>query len=150
MNNDNKQELADKLVFAFMQFKKMKFQPKDFDGITHGEIGVLFCMKKGFKDEKDGIKVSQLSKKMKVASPTITQQINSLESHGFVKRTMDLKDRRVIRIQITEKGEEVLKKAQDGLHNFVYGLVDYMGEDDSDKFINLLNKVFDYMNKQNN
>lgn len=145
MKKENKEEIADKLVFSFLQFKKFKFHPKEIDGITHGEIGLLFCMKKGFKDEKDGIKVSQLSRKMKVAAPTVTQQINALESRGFVKRTMDLNDRRVVRVQLTEKGEAVLEKARASFRKFIYGFVDYIGEDDSAKFIELLTKLFDYM-----
>lgn len=148
MEKDNKEEIADKLIFAFVQLKKVKFHSKDIEGVTHGEMHVLFCMKKGFKNEKEGIKVSQLSKKLRVAAPTITQQINALESRGFVKRTMDLKDRRVVRIQLTEKGEEILKKAQKEFHNLVYELVDYLGEDDSEKFIKLLTKLFSYMNEK--
>ncbi|MFL0252213.1 MarR family winged helix-turn-helix transcriptional regulator [Clostridium neuense] len=148
MEKDNKEEIADKLIFAFVQFRKVKFHSKYIAGITHGEMHVLFCMKKGFKNEKEGIKVSQLSKKLRVASPTITQQINALESRGFVKRTMDLNDRRVVRIQLTDKGEEILKKAQKEFHDLVYGLVDYLGEDDSDKFIELLTKLFDYMKEE--
>jgi len=148
MNKNNKEEIADKLVFAFVQFKKVKFHQIEIEGITHGEMHVLFCMRKGFKNEKEGIKVSQLSKKLRVAAPTITQQINALESHGLVKRTMDLKDRRVVRIQLTDKGEEILKKAQKQFHNMVYDIVDYLGEDDSAKFVELLTKLFDYMNKE--
>ena len=148
MNKDNKEEVADKLIFAFVQFKKVKFHHKEIEGITHGEMHVLFCMRKGFKNEKEGIKVSQLSKKLRVAAPTITQQVNALESRGFVKRTMDLKDRRVVRIQLTDKGEEILKKAQKQFHNMVYDIVDYLGEEDSAKFVELLNKLFDYMNKE--
>ncbi|KOF58017.1 MULTISPECIES: MarR family winged helix-turn-helix transcriptional regulator [Clostridium] len=146
--DNGKEEIVDRLIFAFSRIRKVKFHPKEIDGVTHGEIMVLFCMKKGFKDEKNGIKVSQLSKKLKVAAPTVTQQINSLENCGLVKRTMDLKDRRVVRIQITEKGDRLIEKAQKGFHNFVYGLVDYLGEDESNEFINLLTKLFDYMNKK--
>ncbi|MCR3757673.1 MarR family winged helix-turn-helix transcriptional regulator [Clostridium felsineum] len=145
----SKKEVADKLLLALNQVRKIKFYPKDADGITHAEMMLLVCIRKSLKIDENGVKVSQLSKKLRIASPTVTQQINSMEKNGFVQRSMDLNDRRVVRVQLTEKGEEHLKKAEKDFWKFVEELVEYMGNEKSDKFADLLIELADYMNKRN-
>lgn len=68
----------------------------------------------------------------------------------FVERSMDLNDRRVVRVHITEKGDELLKKAEKNFWKFIEGLIEYMGNEKSEKFAELLLDLADYMNKQHN
>ncbi|KHD34337.1 MarR family transcriptional regulator [Clostridium acetobutylicum] len=148
---DNKEkEIADKLLLALNQIRKIKFHPKHVDGVTHAEMMLLVCIQKSLEDEEGGVKVSQLSKRLKIASPTVTQQINSMEKNGFVERSMDLNDRRVVRVHITEKGDELLKKAEKNFWKFIEGLIAYMGNEKSEKFAELLLDLADYMNKHHN
>ncbi|PJI08727.1 MULTISPECIES: MarR family winged helix-turn-helix transcriptional regulator [Clostridium] len=148
--DNNKKEIADKLFLAITQLKKVKFQPRGIDGLTHSEVVLLFCIKKSLEVNEEGVKVSQLSKILKVASPTVTQQINSMEKSGFVKRTMDLTDRRVVRVNLTEKGEVTIKKANKGFWKFIEGLVDYLGNEKSEEFAELLSDLAKYMKKIKN
>lgn len=143
--DNGKKEIADKLLLAFTQLRKSKFHPKGVCGLTHSETVLLFCIKKSLKVQEDGIKLSELSKKLRVASPTVTQQINSMEKDGFVKRTMDLTDRRVVRVSLTEKGEETIKKANDKFWKFLMGLVEYLGNEKGNEFAELLFDLADYI-----
>lgn len=43
-------------------------------------------------------------------SQTITGTLNHLEKSGYVEMVGDLKDKRLMRVHITEKGEELLQK----------------------------------------
>lgn len=154
MIKDN-EELVTDLFKVFAKLRKVKVHPHVHDeyGITHTEMMVLFCIREALENQENkdkGIKISQISKIMKVASPTVTQQITNLEKNGFVERKMDTNDRRVVRIEFTEKGEAVMKKAKDNVYNFLKGLVDYLGEDKSVELTELLMKVADYINKENN
>ena len=53
------------------------------------------------------MKVSELSSRMHVTSPSITQLVTSLEERGLVVRTMDREDRRSVKVSLTEKGNEI-------------------------------------------
>lgn len=143
-NNDT----VEKLFSAFHQLRKVKFSPPVLDGLTHGEMILLFHINRLYEDEKQSVKISELSKYMKVASPTITQQINNLEENGYVIRKMDKRDRRVVRVEVTEKGEAIMKRAGEKFHEFFEGLVEYLGEEDSVKFAELLLKASDYVNER--
>jgi MarR family transcriptional regulator, organic hydroperoxide resistance regulator len=56
--------------------------------------------------------VSQLAHAMEVKPSAITVMLNRLESHGFVSRARSAEDRRVVTVELTEAGREVLQKAE--------------------------------------
>lgn len=137
---------AHRLMESFTKLKRIKWHPIPIQGLTHSEIMVLFCIKKRVKPEESGIKVSELSNFLKVAPPTITQSINSLDSNGFVLRKMDAKDRRAVQITLTEKGENAIKEAEENFLTSFTGLTEFLGEEDSNELADLLAKVYNYYN----
>ena len=108
---------------------------------------MLSYVKDAVGGEGDGVKVSELSSILNVASPTITQQINNLETHGFVERSIDKEDRRVVRIKLTEKGLQAQQKASEAFLVTVNGLVQYLGDEDTDRLADLMTKVFFYFSE---
>src|SRR2546426_3491048 len=61
---------------AFMQFNRTELH-QSFAGCKPSEFGVLFIIKNGAKSESREMKVSDISKLMRVTSPTITQDRKS-------------------------------------------------------------------------
>lgn len=91
--------------------------------------------------------VSDISRSLHVAPPTVTQTTNSLEAQGLIERCVDKKDRRVVLLKLTDQGETAVKKALDGFMDLFNGLIDHLGEDKSHQLIDLLSEVFTYFNK---
>ena len=54
-----------------------------------------------------------LANEMHVKMPTLTTHIDKLEKAGYVKRSHDSNDRRVIRVTMTAKGKAAWKKSMD-------------------------------------
>lgn len=83
-------------------------------GITSPQFIALQWVK-----EEGTLTIGELSNKIALAFSTTTDLIDRLEKKGFVKRVKDIKDRRVVRIHILDKGEkiinEVIKQRQDYL-----------------------------------
>ena len=94
------------------------------------------------------MKVSEISKRLQVTPPTVTQLIKGLEAHGLVERNIDLTDRRAVGIKLTEKGERVTRQAADDFIASINGLIEYLGEEQSDQFAELLVKVSRYYNEK--
>src|SRR5206468_1039443 len=92
---------------------------------------VLFAIKGAIPADGSGLRVSEISSLLEVAAPTMTQQLNDLETRGFVVRRGDPADRRAVRITLTGKGLEALKSAHDAFLASYTGLVEYLGDDDS-------------------
>jgi DNA-binding MarR family transcriptional regulator len=145
---DLQSEIAQKLLRAFMQFRKTGWHEKKIAGFNPSEFKVLATIEHGLKDQKDVMKVSEISQKLQVTPPTVTQIINTLERDGLVERTFDPEDRRSVKIKLTQKGVEATFQARNAFSETFTGLIDFLGEKESDQLADLLSKVIDYFNHQ--
>lgn len=141
MNND---DIARQLYRSFDQFRRIMKGPPSFTNLKSSEMGLLMHIKHGAHADCDGVRVSELSSRMHVTSPSVTQLVTSLEERGYVTRTMDREDRRSVNVSITEKGNEVTKQAEEHLMAMLKGLVDYLGEDKSLAMVEIMNDIFKY------
>ncbi len=139
---------AQKLLKSFRQLKRANWLRDSVAGYKSSDIMVLFCIKKGAQPDCPGMKVSEISHHLRVTSPTITQLVKGLEANGLVERMIDPVDRRVVRIRLTEKGEQVAQMASDAFTAGFNGLIEYLGEEQSIQLAELLNKVFQYFNEK--
>ena len=149
---------AQKLSQSLMQFNKafMQFHrdsvSQHIAGHKMSEIGVLMMISRGSRcGARSGVrnmKVSEISKMMHVTSPSITQVLKGLEADGLIERHSDPADRRTVWIALTEQGEEMAGKAHEAFLASFHGLVDYMGEAQSNQLASLLSVAFRYFNEK--
>jgi DNA-binding MarR family transcriptional regulator len=140
-----------KLMRAFMQFERAAWHQRTVAGYRPSEIRLLMCIKRLRSlspADLSELKVSELSKHLHVTAPTTTQLIKSLEANGLVERQIDHSDRRVVYTRLTEKGEAVAQQAMEDLSATFSGLIDYLGEERSNAFADLLVQVFNYFHQK--
>lgn len=137
-------ETAQKLINTFMQFRKTGWHTKKIAGFNPSEYKLMAVIRQGMSEGNGVMKVSEISQKLHVTPPTVTQLINVLEKDGFVERTIDPDDRRAVKIKLTEKGLEVTEQARKAFREKFLGLIDHLGEEDSLKLAELLTKVNKY------
>ncbi len=137
-----------KLLSALTQLKRLGWHQRTIGGCKPSEIRVLFCVKEGTNAGLPEIKVSEISKQLGVTSPTITQLLKGLEAHGLIERHIDTIDRRAVGIKLTTKGAMVAQQASDAFFASIKGLVEYLGEEQSDQLAELLSKVFRYFSER--
>lgn len=135
--------MSQQLLEAFGQFRRLHWRPNPIAGLTHSELMVLVCIK-GALPVEAGLRVSEISSLLRVAAPTITQQLNNLAARGLVEKHSDPADRRAVRIRVTTAGEETMKAAADAFAASITGLVGYLGEAKSQELAELLGQVFLY------
>lgn len=112
------------------------------------EIMVLYCISMHVQDASQGMMVSEISGKLNVTSPTVTQHINSLETQGFVERHADPADRRIVRVRLTEQGNKHIQRINEARLQMFVGLVEHLGKEESVRFIETMKKASEYMLKQ--
>jgi DNA-binding MarR family transcriptional regulator len=137
-----------KLLSALTQFKRLGWHQRAVAGCRPSEIRVLFCVKEGTSADLPEMKVSEISKQMGVTSPTVTQLLKSLEAHGLVERNIDPIDRRAVGIKLTANGRMVAQQAREAFLASIKGLVEYLGEEESNQLAELLFKVFRYFSER--
>jgi DNA-binding MarR family transcriptional regulator len=136
----NNQDLVQELLTTIRQFPKLMSKQNN-TGQKRSEIMVLFCISKSGESE---MKVSEISRRLHVKAPTVTQLINELESKGQVERITRSSDRRSVWIKVTPEGEKVIQKAEEEIRNTYSGLIDYLGEDETVHLIATLKKMQTY------
>lgn len=87
------------------------------------------------------LKPSEISRIFSISKPNVTTLINGLVEGGYVQRSHDDKDRRVIRISITEKGRKLILKRRRIVKKFILNKVAKLN---NDEVMDLTNKLGDF------
>jgi MarR family transcriptional regulator, organic hydroperoxide resistance regulator len=73
--------------------------------------------------QHEGLSPSELSQRMYLHPSTITGLMDRLEKKDLVERYRDQEDRRVIKLQLTPRGKELVRRAPDPIQGkMIYGL----------------------------
>lgn len=93
--------------------------------------------------------LGDLSKRMYLHPSTITGLIDVLERKGYVARVRDQKDRRVVKVQLTEKGRGLAKKAPNPAQGkMIYGLKK-LKKEELNLICSSVQKIVEMMEAQN-
>ena len=106
-------------------------------GITTQQHAVLMAI----KYINDPVTPSAVANWLDRNTNAITLIIDRMESDGMVKMARDLRDRRSLRLVITQKGENLLKQATVPGWELVQEIVSCLSEEELQTFIRLMEKV---------
>ncbi len=111
---------------------------------------IIHTLETAAADEKpDSLMISQISDRMGIAPPTVTQLVNGLERKGYVIKKPDPDDGRIVRVALSAKGEKLVEKASDEFYAKFCELADYLGEEKSIRLSALMHEVFDFFAARN-
>ena len=82
-------------------------------GVTASQGYILLAL-----PETGSVTMNDLSVRMKLANSTMTRMVDQLIRKGMLTREPDPEDRRIVRVRLTEQGQDVkirLKKTMQGL-----------------------------------
>ncbi|CDZ24054.1 hypothetical protein CCDG5_0935 [[Clostridium] cellulosi] len=150
------EETEEKLAQAFLQFYHLnRFTcSRDSDDLNQGksclrfrEYLLLFYLKyyKKYSKCEKGMTASELSELMKVKPPTINPMLLNLENKGLISRQTDKKDRRYIRIELTQAGLELIEKMEASFKKKFHDLACYLGDEKSRMLAELVNEVYAFL-----
>ncbi|WP_373898432.1 MarR family winged helix-turn-helix transcriptional regulator [Haloimpatiens sp. FM7315] len=66
-----------------------------------------------YLNHKDSTSISEIAKELIISKPNMTPIIDNLISEGLVIRYEDTKDRRIIRVKLTDKAHNFIKKQEE-------------------------------------
>ena len=85
--------------------------------------------------------VSDLSKNLGVALSTMTELVNRLAKKQFVKKIKDLRDRRIVWINLTEKGAKIIKEINEKKQRYILNILEKLTEKERKLLIDILERV---------
>ena len=88
--------------------KKLLHDNCKFDkgNLNHSHLQILAVLKKEGQQP-----ISEVAKKLFISTPNMTKLLNKLIDEGMIERIPGEKDRRIININLTEKGSTYLKSS---------------------------------------
>jgi DNA-binding MarR family transcriptional regulator len=124
------------------QFPRLKF--RHMAGLTQSEQELLVTLALNADDTKQAYTVTGMSNLLQITPARVSHLLNPLEETGYLERLPDPKDRRIVRIGLTDKGTQEAAALVADVQEKVVAMVDLLGEEDSKTFVRLLSRAIEY------
>ena len=143
------------LLKSFHRVKKSsmgRFGNQRFGGLKPHEFFMLVTIQNRYAALKSeceanghpvppGMKISELSRCSSISMPGVSQTITILVKHGYVRRITTETDRRLVYVNLTEKGAALEKENSQSSFQIFDEAAAILGEDDTKTLISLLDKL---------
>jgi DNA-binding MarR family transcriptional regulator len=120
--------------FKLVDFKR-EYQQKS-SGLNFLQLHTL---EKIYKE--NAMKTLEISKELQISPSTLIGVLDELERQKLILRERQEKDKRVVMVTVTNKGEEVVKKHFEEDEKFLTNLLKGLNEDEQKHIIILLDKI---------
>lgn len=138
------QDRAQKLSQIFKRISRLELERIPRQGLKPSECKLLGRLYFSLGDGTGTVKTSDLSSQLRITPAAVTHLVNPLEKGGYLERLPDPNDRRVVLIGLTEQGKDLAQELIAHANKKLFGLIEHLGEEDSQKFIRLMSAAIDY------
>jgi MarR family transcriptional regulator, organic hydroperoxide resistance regulator len=104
--NDTVAEIIDNIRRVFQVVNEHSKQAEHKTGLTGPQLWAIKTIAQGAP-----IMVSEIAMRMHLHPATVVGILDRLETHGLVRRVRSTEDRRVVRVELSGKGEDLVKRA---------------------------------------
>ena len=142
ISSDKAYDLAQGLT-KLLSFLKPKKFVKDIKPIQ-----MMVLMSICFLTKENGYAIpSMISEELGLSKSALSAILNSLEQKKLLTRQLSSEDRRMLLLSLTKDAFKLMDTYHENVKISVMQLADYLGEDDTEKFIELLTKANKYLEK---
>lgn len=126
----------EEVIFRLFRLMKENFMSSFAVHLSIVQLHVLIYLKK-----KGSAQMSDIAENFHIEKPTATSLLDKLVKLKFARRKADKKDRRVVHIILTEKGEAILKEAMEHRSKKINLMLSYLSEKDKKTLLMILGKI---------
>lgn len=141
------QVFADRIndIMPIMIREFAKYQVNE---LSKGKITLPQFLILGFLEKSGEAKMSVLAHFMAVSTAAMTGTVDRLVKCGYVTRESEPQDRRVIKIKITLKGRELIKKINSQRRQVIIDIFGKISEGDRSDYLRVLTKIEEILSRQ--
>ncbi len=99
--------------------------------------------------EKGKMRLGDLSKEMHVSAPTMTGLVDRLMRSGYVLRTHDKKDRRVINVELTRAGKKQAESIISEINKRWHGILVHLTKEERENYLRILKRIVNVLSIKN-
>ena len=131
--NRNFHELIHSWIFH--KFSLGEITPPQFYTLSH------------LADEEE-IKMSELAQVLHISRPAMTGLIDKLARKKLVARRRESADRRIIKVALTKRGEELIKKVRKGIFELFLKILRKLTPQERKELARIQEKLFSFMKNE--
>ena len=140
-------EFADNLEEIMPALMK-KFARYQVSELYQGQITLPQFMVLNFLAHSGESKMKDLAGFMHVTTAAMTGIVERLVRDGYVKRLYDPEDRRIIRVDLTTKGKELLFKIRQQRRRLVIKVFSKISDRDREDYLRILRQISDVLTEE--
>lgn len=133
-------------IIHFPQFVKKVFYEHDISklklGINRTQTNILMHVSE-YRDRS----MSEISLMTGLEKSSFTRSVDCLVKNGFITRNSSVRDRRIITLSLTAKGDRAARIIKSDFNVYLESLVAEFSEKEKNDFLRSLSIVSEYMNK---
>ncbi|WP_461179426.1 MarR family winged helix-turn-helix transcriptional regulator [Virgibacillus ainsalahensis] len=95
--------------------------------------------------EEGDLTIGELSNKLSLAFSTTTDLVDRMEKNELVERIRDMKDRRVVRIHVLNKGEKIIREVIEKRREYLGEVLEKFSEEQTENLSELLDILYKEM-----
>lgn len=107
-----------------------------------GQYNLLY-----FLDDEGVCPMTRAARGLYVTTSAVTAMTDGLVKKGMVKRKRGTRDRRIVEISITDKGEKIVNKIRRQVEGFYIPILDSLGKKDSRELVKLHMEMYRIMGR---
>lgn len=133
-------EVLSNLMLTFLQLER---SGKCCHGVSLSQCHVLDSLLK-----KESLSMNELSKQMGLAKSTMTRVVNNMVRKGWIMRTKDQEDSRLVNIRLTWKGKEMAEKLDVSSQEYVQRVLNHISSEKIPQVLQCLEWVVQSLKKE--
>jgi MarR family transcriptional regulator, organic hydroperoxide resistance regulator len=133
-------EFASKVIELFPQIIKV-FKQYENNYLTRGEITLPQFWALGYLDHNGKSKMNNLARHLEISPSATTGLIDRLMLQGLVVRKDDVRDRRIVWIELTAKGKGIIKNISKQKTEALIKVFGKISPGDREHYLNILEQV---------
>lgn len=141
-------EFADKMNQVMPMIIK-EFIRRQANELYKGKITLPQFLILEFLHRENESKMTSLAHFMKVTTAAMTGIVDRLVRDGYVLRAYDPEDRRIIKVRLTARGTELVKKISEQRRKMVIKIFGRISEADRYDYLRILMQIKDILAKEN-
>ncbi|KOO43445.1 MarR family winged helix-turn-helix transcriptional regulator [Priestia koreensis] len=137
-------DLWRQLLRVNREFKQALQHMNEHTAISNSGIAIIFKL-----ENEEKMKMNEIADYLGITLGSATSMIDKLEKHDIVERTRSKEDRRIVSVQLTERGREVLEKIRQYFTDEAKTIFHSLPEDQIANMLGTVEQISNYLNDYN-
>ena len=125
-----------------------EFAKRQVNELYRGKITLPQFLILGFLEKSEEAKMTDLAHFMCVSTAAMTGLIERLVKYGYAARESEPGDRRVVKIKLTSKGRDIIKKINCQRRQMIIDIFAKVSEHDRSDYLRVLTKIKETLSEQ--